>query len=119
MLSFTDHEFVDRRAISSVVKLPTEEIKDIFTNIAKHQPKKGWRLIVPPNKNFNDRYPEIAQRQEMTWEAKRKHLREAMENHGPQRHRRKSNRESFSSENEDAEKSKSHSRSQPKGSKQT
>lgn len=49
------------------------------------------------------RYPEIAQRQEIFWEAKRKHLREAMEvqNQIPQRQRRKSNRESVGSENEE------------------
>ncbi|XP_001600399.1 DNA-directed RNA polymerase III subunit RPC5 [Nasonia vitripennis] len=103
LLSFTEHEFVDRRAVSSVVKLPAEEIREIFTNIAKHQPKKGWRLIVNPSKDFSERYPDIAQRQEMFWEAKRKHLRETMESHNqaPQRQRRKSNRESIGSENEE------------------
>ncbi|XP_014215014.1 DNA-directed RNA polymerase III subunit RPC5 [Copidosoma floridanum] len=97
LLSFTEHEFVDRRAISSVVKLPAEEIREIFTNMAKHQPKKGWRLIVLPSKDFNERYPEIAQRQDMFWEAKRKQLREVMEaqNQTPPRQRRKSSRESI------------------------
>lgn len=39
----------------------------------------------------------------MLWEAKRKHLREVMESHNPppQRQRRKSNRESIGSENEE------------------
>ncbi|XP_058806428.1 DNA-directed RNA polymerase III subunit RPC5 [Phymastichus coffea] len=103
LLSFTEHDYVDRRAVSSVVKLPAEEIREIFTNIAKHQPKKGWKLIVPPNKEFCKSYPEITQRQDLFWEAKRKHLREAMEamNQAPQRQRRKSNRESIGSENEE------------------
>ncbi|KZC05614.1 PREDICTED: DNA-directed RNA polymerase III subunit RPC5 [Dufourea novaeangliae] len=103
LLSFTEHEYLDRKTISSVVKLPPEEIKEIFTNLAIHEPKKGWRLIIPPVKDFIERYPEIAQRQEMFWEAKRKHLREAMEvqNQVPQRQRRKSNRESVGSENEE------------------
>lgn len=49
------------------------------------------------------RYSEIAQRQEMFWDAKRKHARETMEayNQPPQRQRRKSNRESLGSENEE------------------
>lgn len=55
LLSFTEQEYVDRRAISSVVKLPAEEITEIFTNIAKHQPKKGWRLIVSDSKDFVER----------------------------------------------------------------
>lgn len=53
--------------------------------------------------NLFDSYPEVAQRQEVFWEAKRKHFREAMEVHNqiPQRQRRKSNRESIGSENEE------------------
>ena len=103
LLSFTEHEFLNRKTISSVIKLPPDEIKEIFTNLGVHQPKKGWHFVIPPTKEFTDRYPEIAQRQEMFWEAKRKHLRDAMEvqNHIPQRQRRKSNRESVGSENEE------------------
>ncbi|XP_012271534.1 DNA-directed RNA polymerase III subunit RPC5 [Orussus abietinus] len=103
LLSFTENEYIDRRAISSIIKLPAEEIREIFTNLAKHQPKKGWQLILPSSKEFSERYPEIAQRQEMFWEAKRKHLREAMgtQSQVPQRQRRKSNRESIGSENEE------------------
>lgn len=86
-----------------MVKLPSEEVTEIFTNLAKHQSKKGWTLILQRNQEFLDRYPEIAQRQDMLWEAKRKHLRESMEPHNqpPQRQRRKSNRESIGSENEE------------------
>jgi len=49
------------------------------------------------------RYSEIVQRQEAFWDVKRKHLREIMEtqNQPPQRQRRKSNRESLGSENEE------------------
>lgn len=49
------------------------------------------------------RYSEIVQRQEVFWDAKRKHLREMMEaqNQPPQRQRRKSNRESLGAENEE------------------
>ncbi|OAD60047.1 DNA-directed RNA polymerase III subunit RPC5 [Eufriesea mexicana] len=103
LLSFTEHEFVDRKIVSSVIKLPPDEIKEIFTNLGVHEPKKGWRLVIPSTKEFTEKYPEITQRQEMFWEAKRKHLREAMEvqNQIPQRQRRKSNRESVGSENEE------------------
>ncbi|XP_076172472.1 RNA polymerase III subunit E [Ptiloglossa arizonensis] len=103
LLSFTEHEYLDRKTISTIVKLPADEIKEIFANLAIRKPKKGWHLIIPPTKEFIERYPEIAQRQEMLWEAKRKFLREAMEvqNLIPQRQRRKSNRESAGSENEE------------------
>lgn len=94
---------MDRKAVSSIIKLPSEEIKEIFVNLSRHHPKKGWQLIVPSSKDFKERYPEIAQRQEMFWEAKKKHLREVMEtqNQPPQRQRRKSSRESVGSENEE------------------
>ncbi|XP_048508033.1 DNA-directed RNA polymerase III subunit RPC5 isoform X2 [Athalia rosae] len=103
LLAFTESQYIDRKPISSVIKLPSEEVTEIFTNLARHQPKKGWTLILPRNQEFLDRYPEISQRQDMLWEAKRKHLREAMETHNqpPQRQRRKSNRESIGSENEE------------------
>ncbi|XP_043280382.1 DNA-directed RNA polymerase III subunit RPC5 [Venturia canescens] len=103
LLCFTEHEYVDRKAVSSMIKLPSEEIKEIFVNLARHHAKRGWKLIAPSNKDFTERYPEIAQRQEMFWEAKKKHLREVMEtqNQPPQRQRRKSNRESVGSENEE------------------
>ncbi|KAK1130022.1 hypothetical protein K0M31_019707 [Melipona bicolor] len=103
LLSFTEHEFLDRKTISSVIKLPPDEINEIFTNLAIYETKKGWRLVIPSTKEFTESYPEIAQRQEILWEAKRKHFREAMEVHNqiPQRQRRKSNRESVGSENEE------------------
>lgn len=103
MLSFTEHEYVDRKTITTLIKLPPEDIKEIFENLGRSESKKGWKLIVPSNTEFISRYPEIAQRQEMFWEAKRKHLKEVMEapNHPPQRQRRKSNRESVGSENEE------------------
>ncbi|XP_034942315.1 DNA-directed RNA polymerase III subunit RPC5 [Chelonus insularis] len=103
LLSFTENEFVDRKKISTVIKLPPEEIKEIFENLARHKQKKGWQLIIPPTPDFATRHPEIAQRQEMFWEAKRKHLKDVIEtqNHPPQRQRRKSNRESIGSENEE------------------
>nr|XP_003702985.2 PREDICTED: DNA-directed RNA polymerase III subunit RPC5 [Megachile rotundata] len=103
LLSFTEHEYLHRKTVASVIKLHTDELREIFANLAVHEPKKGWRLIIPPSKEFSERYPEIAQRQEMFWEAKRKYLREAMEVQSqiPQRQRRKSNRESVGSENEE------------------
>lgn len=61
--------------------------------------------------NFIYRYHDVAQRQELYWENKRKFLHNAMESHNQvptQRQRRKSNREVSSSENE--EKSTSRSR---------
>lgn len=103
LLAFTENEYVNRKAISAVVKLPAEEIKEIFNNLGRSKQKKGWQLTIPPDTDFPTRHPEIAQRQEMLWEAKRKQLKEVMgaQNHPPPRQRRKSNRESVGAENEE------------------
>ncbi|EFN72235.1 DNA-directed RNA polymerase III subunit RPC5 [Camponotus floridanus] len=103
LLLFTEHQYLKRNAVLSFIKLASDEINQIFEELGIYEPKKGWRLKLPPNRSFCDRYSEIAQRQEMFWDAKRKHVRETMEayNQPPQRQRRKSNRESLGSENEE------------------
>lgn len=80
-----------------------EEITEIITNLAKSQPKKGLQLIFPPDTEFEKKYPDIAQRQELFWEAKRQYLRGkyGAQNLPPKRSRRRSNRESIGSENEE------------------
>ncbi|XP_014226289.1 DNA-directed RNA polymerase III subunit RPC5-like [Trichogramma pretiosum] len=90
LLCFTESEFVDRRAVSSVVKMPVEEVREILNNLAKHVPKKGWKLIINPSLDFVKKYPEVAHRQALFWETRGKQLREIIESHHntPQRKRR-------------------------------
>ncbi|XP_071649711.1 DNA-directed RNA polymerase III subunit RPC5 [Temnothorax longispinosus] len=103
LLSFIEQQFVNRNTISSAIKLTPEEINQIFAELGAYESKKGWRLKEPPNSDFRNRYSEIDQRQKILWDAKRKHLRETMEAQTQplQRQRRKSNRESLGSENEE------------------
>ncbi|XP_018343176.1 PREDICTED: DNA-directed RNA polymerase III subunit RPC5 [Trachymyrmex septentrionalis] len=103
LLLFTEHQYLNRKTISSVIKLPSEEINQIFAELGTYESRKGWQLKEPLNWDFCKRYSEIVERQQMFWDAKRKYLREIMEaqNQPPQRQRRKSNRESLGSENEE------------------
>ncbi|XP_033214367.1 DNA-directed RNA polymerase III subunit RPC5 [Belonocnema kinseyi] len=101
LLKFTENEYILRKVISSEVKLPSEELTEILSHLAKHQAKKGWQLFRTPDIEFCRRFPDIAERQKLLWEAKRKHLQETMQVHAPQRQRRKSNRDSVCSENEE------------------
>ncbi|KAI4472636.1 hypothetical protein M0802_005662 [Mischocyttarus mexicanus] len=103
LLLFTEQQFLDRKTVSTVIKIPSEDLNEIFEGIAVQAPKIGWRLPIPPNMDFYEKYPEIAQRQTMLWESKRKHFRESFmsQNQVPQRQRRRSNRESIGSENEE------------------
>ncbi|XP_018402128.1 PREDICTED: DNA-directed RNA polymerase III subunit RPC5-like [Cyphomyrmex costatus] len=103
LLLFTEQQYLNRKSISSVIKLPSEEINQIFTELGTNESGKGWKLKEPLNWDFYKRHSEIVQRQQIFWDAKRKHLRETMEaqNQPLQRQRRKSNRESLGSENEE------------------
>ncbi|XP_074095354.1 RNA polymerase III subunit E [Cotesia typhae] len=92
LLTWTENEFVTKKAISAVIKLPAEEIEEILTNLGTVVPKKGWKLLIPPSTEFTSKYSDIVHRQALYWEAKRKYLKESLgaQNHLPQRHRRRS-----------------------------
>ncbi|EFN82038.1 DNA-directed RNA polymerase III subunit RPC5 [Harpegnathos saltator] len=98
LLCFTDHSYIKRDKVLSIVKLPLAEVTEIFEKLAVKDGSEGWKLILSPDWEFCDRYPELVERQQMFWEATRKYLRES---HVQPRQRRKSNRESLGSENEE------------------
>ncbi|KAL6423967.1 hypothetical protein ACFW04_009717 [Cataglyphis niger] len=102
LLLFTEQQYLKCNAVLSFINITSDEINQIFEELGTYEPK-GWRLKEPPNWSFCDRYREITDRYKMFWDAKRKQLRETMEayNQPPQRQRRKSNRESLGSENEE------------------
>lgn len=99
----TEQQFLNRKTILSGIKLTSEEINQLFSELLTYESKKGWRLKEPFDSNFCNSYRDIVDRQKILWQAKREHLLETMEaqNQPPQRQRRKSNRESQSSENEE------------------
>ncbi|CAG5100792.1 Similar to Polr3e: DNA-directed RNA polymerase III subunit RPC5 (Mus musculus) [Cotesia congregata] len=103
LLTFTENEFVKREEISKVIKLPAEEIEEILTNLATVVPEDGWKLLIPPNTEFTSKHSDIAHRQALHWETKRKQWKELLDalNHQPQRQRQRSIRESIGSENEE------------------
>ncbi|PNF16672.1 hypothetical protein B7P43_G05410 [Cryptotermes secundus] len=102
---FTQNRYVDRLRVSGVIKLPSEEIREILDQISRLRVNKGWELRLPFDKDFVSRYPEVVQRQQMWWEAKQKQLTEALRegstgSSSPGKSRRKSNRDSSVSDNE-------------------
>ncbi|KDR19405.1 DNA-directed RNA polymerase III subunit RPC5 [Zootermopsis nevadensis] len=102
---FTQNRHVDRLRVSSVIRLPSEEIKEILEQISKVQGNKRWELRLPVDKAFISRYPEVVQRQQMWWDAKQKQLTEALREgsvaaSSSGRSRRKSTRDSSVSDNE-------------------
>lgn len=68
LLLFTRNQYVERRKVSSVIKIPTEEIKEIFTGISKLRYSKGWELALPTDSDFINKYTDIVQRQNALWD---------------------------------------------------
>lgn len=67
---FYRNEPVDRKKISVVVQIPSEEIKDILQTMASFHRKNGWQLLRPPNYQFEEQFQELKQRQDLFWHAK-------------------------------------------------
>nr|CAD7260962.1 unnamed protein product [Timema shepardi] len=94
---FTEKRYIDRIRVTPIIKLPAEEVKEIFTQVARLQPGHGWELALPVDKDFINKYPEVVQRQQMWWESKQKQLSEALSecgNNSLGKARRKSTRDS-------------------------
>nr|CAD7426700.1 unnamed protein product [Timema monikensis] len=94
---FTEKRYIDRSRVTPIIKLPAEEVKEIFTQVARLQPGHGWELSLPVDKDFINKYPEVVQRQQMWWESKQKQLSEALSESGNNslgKARRKSTRDS-------------------------
>lgn len=68
LLLFTRNQYVERRKVSSVIKIPTEEIKEIFTGISKLRYSKGWELALPTDADFINKYTDMVQRQNALWD---------------------------------------------------
>ncbi|KAL1517071.1 hypothetical protein ABEB36_000883 [Hypothenemus hampei] len=66
---FTKEQFVERKKVSSLLKIPAEEVKEIFSGISKLQPhNKGWELTLPTDRDFLTKHADLAQRQNLFWE---------------------------------------------------
>ncbi|KAF5282470.1 hypothetical protein FQR65_LT14278 [Abscondita terminalis] len=74
IILFTKNQYVERRKVSSVIKIPSEEIKEIFVGISKLRNNKGWELTLPVNMEFVNKYPDVVQKQSTLWESREQQL---------------------------------------------
>ncbi|KAL4708702.1 hypothetical protein ACJJTC_017381 [Scirpophaga incertulas] len=96
---FTQHPYVDRRKVAAVVRLPPPEVLDIISSIAKYNSRTGWELLLPPDIAFENKYADVVNRQNMYWEARQRLFNEMLLSESPpKRQRKKSQRDSVSSE---------------------
>ncbi|XP_069124051.1 DNA-directed RNA polymerase III subunit RPC5-like [Argopecten irradians] len=70
MWRFTQSSHVTRKDIASIVKLPAEDVKDILEQMSRIRANCGWEFLFAYDSDFSNRYPDIAQRQKMLWDAK-------------------------------------------------
>ena len=59
---FMTDDFVQRRDLSDLLKLTSEESKIVLQNIARIKPGKGWHLLFPFDESFADSHDEIINR---------------------------------------------------------
>ncbi|KAM3959237.1 RNA polymerase III subunit E [Aphomia sociella] len=96
---FTQHTYIDRRKVAAAVRLPPQDVLQILSSVAKHNPEHGWELLIPPDTAFEAKYPDIVQRQNLHWEARQRSFNEMLIGENlPKRQRKKSQRESISSD---------------------
>ncbi|XP_026487174.1 DNA-directed RNA polymerase III subunit RPC5 [Vanessa tameamea] len=96
---FTQHAYVDRRKITAAVRLPPQEVLEILRSVAKYNPRTGWELLLPPDTAFEAKYPDVVQRQNLYWEARQRQFNEMLIGENvPKRQRKKSQRDSVSSD---------------------
>ena len=70
LYQFYRNEFIDRKKISLVTQVPPDEVKELLQTISKCDGKNGWQLLRAPDLRFEQKYPELKQRQDIFWRSK-------------------------------------------------
>ncbi|XP_022917040.1 DNA-directed RNA polymerase III subunit RPC5 [Onthophagus taurus] len=73
---FTQNECVERKKVSSLVKIPAEELKEIFIGVSKLKHNKVWELSLATDAEFILKHSDVVQRQNAQWEHRAKQLGE-------------------------------------------
>lgn len=70
LYQFYRNEFIDRKKISTVTQVPSDEVLELLSTISKWDGKNGWQLLCPANLRFEQKNPELKQRQDNFWRSK-------------------------------------------------
>lgn len=94
---FTKNQYVERKKISSILKIPSEEIKAIFTGISKlRRHNKEWELHLPTDFDFINKHSELVHKQNLFWEHRFLQLSEFLKDNRTQRRKSRSESKSLS-----------------------
>lgn len=90
---------MDRRKVAAAVRLPPEDVLQVIRSVAKYNPNTGWELILPADTAFETKYPDVVQRYLMYFEGRQRLFNELQIGESiPKRQRKKSQRDSVSSD---------------------
>ncbi|XP_070783389.1 DNA-directed RNA polymerase III subunit RPC5 [Enoplosus armatus] len=67
MWRFTLERSVMRKEITSIIKLPPEDVKEFLEHVAAPRVNRGWEFLLPTDVDFIKKHPDIAHRQHMLW----------------------------------------------------
>ncbi|KAG5878014.1 hypothetical protein JTB14_025469 [Gonioctena quinquepunctata] len=94
---FTKNHYVERKKVSSILKIPSEEIKEIFTGVSKlRRHNKEWELHLPTDQDFINKHADLVQKQNLMWEHRFHQLSEFLKDNRSQRRKSRSESKSVS-----------------------
>ncbi|XP_051273359.1 DNA-directed RNA polymerase III subunit RPC5 [Dicentrarchus labrax] len=67
MWRFTLERSVMRKEITSIIKLPPEDVKEFLEHVAAPRVNRGWEFLLPTDVDFIKKHPDVAHRQHMLW----------------------------------------------------
>ncbi|GFN78523.1 DNA-directed RNA polymerase iii subunit rpc5 [Plakobranchus ocellatus] len=67
MWKFTHCKYVVRKDISSIVQLPSDDVKEILEKMSRLKARSGWEFMYDYDRGFCERFPDIVQRQKNKW----------------------------------------------------
>lgn len=70
---YTQSRHVTQTKFAETVRLFPEDVKVLLKEIAKPTPN-GWEFLLPCDRDFISKYPDVVQRQQMLWDAKQQFL---------------------------------------------
>lgn len=85
-----------RTQVMAATQLPPAETLDVLRTVARVNNAKRWELLLPPDKEFEQKHPELVQRQEYHWLASEQHYNEMEWARETKRVRKRSTRKSES-----------------------
>ncbi|KAH8286272.1 hypothetical protein KR054_005697, partial [Drosophila jambulina] len=85
-----------RAQVMAATQLPPAETLDVLRTVARVNNAKRWELLLPPDKEFEQKHPELVQRQEYHWLASEQHYNEMDWARETKRVRKRSTRKSES-----------------------